>query len=146
MKLKQYSKNNPCYFCGAPPPSTQEHAPPKLMFTAFECDRITVPSCDKHNTEKGGNDRAIITALVRSLHQTLEYRDSTNSLPENVLKAIKFLEPDFRQANRELSSHSLLANPELDFKIPKLNISVFDWIRQLSAAMVWRVTGEFDSS
>jgi len=40
----------------------------------------------------------------------------------------------------------LLANPELDFNIPKLNISVFDWIRQLSAAMVWRVTGEFDSS
>ncbi len=146
MRLKQYSKHKPCYYCGAPPPSTQEHAPPKLMFAAFDCDRITVPSCEKHNTEKAGNDRAVITALIRTLHQTLEHRDSTNSLPENVLKAINFLEPDFHQANRELTSQSLLADPELDFKIPKLNISIFDWIRQLSAAMVWRATGEFDSS
>src|SRR6185503_18234133 len=102
LRLKQYSKWKPCYYCGAPPPSTQEHAPPRLMFAAFDCDIITVPSCEKHNTEKAGNDRAVITALVRSLHQTLEYRDTTNCLPENVLKAISFLEPDFRKANREL--------------------------------------------
>lgn len=40
----------------------------------------------------------------------------------------------------------MLADPELDFKIPAVTVSVFDWMRQLSAALVWSVVGDFDSS
>lgn len=47
--LKQFSKNSPCYYCGAPPPSSREHAPVRAMFEAFDCDSITVPACDEHN-------------------------------------------------------------------------------------------------
>ena len=146
MRLKQYSKRKPCYYCGAAPPSTQEHAPPKLMFTALECDSITVPSCIRHNNEKSDKDRAIITVLIKSLSRALESGLVATSLPEKVIEAIEFLKPSFAQANREVNDRSLLADPELDFKIPAVNVSIFDWMRQLSAALVWSVVGEFDSS
>jgi hypothetical protein len=146
MRLKQYSKTQPCYYCGAHPPSTQEHAPPKLMFSAFECDSITVPSCIEHNNGKSDKDRAIVTALLKSLYRTLECDIPSNSFSPDVIKAIEHLKPNFAQANREVKDNSLLIDPELDFKIPAIGVSVDGWIRQLSAALVWSVSGEFDST
>jgi hypothetical protein len=146
LKLKQYSKWKPCYYCGSPPPSTQEHAPCKLMFAAFDCDSITVPSCTKHNTEKSDKDRAVVTVLIKSLTRALENGLSPSELPAESVKAIRFLEPNFNQANREVFDRSLLNDPELDFEIPAVNVSVFDWMRQLSAALVWSVVGDFDPS
>ena len=146
LKLKQYSKWKPCYYCGAPPPSTQEHAPAKLMFAAFDCDSITVPSCIRHNSEKSHSDRAVVTVLTKSLVRAFENGMSTTDLPADAIKAIRSLEPNFRQANREVFDRSLLEDPELDFAIPAVNVSVFDWMRQLSAALVWSVIGDFDPS
>ncbi|HEY4717548.1 MAG TPA: hypothetical protein VIH14_00910, partial [Anaerolineales bacterium] len=74
MKLKNYSRNQPCYYCGAPGPNGREHAPPQMMFTGFDCDSITVPSCDKHNTRKNIGDRAIITAILMGASQMLSNR------------------------------------------------------------------------
>jgi len=116
------------------------------MFAAFECDSITVPSCTKHNNEKSARDRAIISVLVKSLSRAIEGGLIASSLPQNVIKAIELLKPNFAQANREITNRSWLADPELDFAIPSINVSVYDWMRQLSAALVWSVTGEFDSS
>src|SRR5258706_14137695 len=118
LKLKQYSKRKPCYYCGAPPPSTQEHAPAKLMFGAFDCDSITVPSCVKHNSEKSHKDRAVVTVLIKSLARAVENGMVSTDLPADTVKAIRYLEPNFRQANREVFDRSVLADPELDFEIP----------------------------
>lgn len=71
------------------------------MFAAFECDSITVPSCIQHNNEKSDKDRAITTVLVKSLHRALESGLPVESLPQNVIKAVEFLKPNFAQANRE---------------------------------------------
>lgn len=146
LKLKQYSKRKPCYYCGAPPPSTQEHAPAKLMFAPFNCDSITVPSCAAHNSEKSHKDRAVVTALIKSLTRALENGMSNTDLPAETIEAIRYLEPNFRQANREVFDRSLLKDPELDFDIPAIGVSVPEWMRQLSAALVWSVVGDFDSS
>jgi len=144
VKLKQYSRKKACYYCGATAPSTQEHAPPKLMFASFDCDSITVPSCKIHNNEKSNKDRAIITCLIKSLHRAIESGFPVDSVPSKVFKTIADLKPYFAQANREVSDHSYLSNPELDFKLPAINVSVYEWIKQLSAALVWSVVGEFD--
>ncbi len=146
MRLKQYSRSKPCYYCGAPGPSTQEHAPPKLMFASFDCDSITVPSCKTHNNEKSDKDRAIITWLIKSIHRAIESGFPIDSVSLKVIKAIDDLKPYFAQANREVSDHSFLNNPELDFKIPAVNVSAYDWIHQLTAALIWSVAGEFDPS
>ena len=136
LKLKQYSKWKPCYYCGPPPPSTQEHAPAKLMFAAFDCDSITVPSCIRHNSEKSNSDRAVVTVLIKSLVRAFENGMSTTDLPADATRAIRSLEPNFRQANREYLTAHLLEDPELDFEIPAINVSVFHWMRQLSAALL----------
>lgn len=146
LRLKQFSKGKPCYYCGAPPPSTHEHAPPKFLFAGFDCDSITVPSCEEHNNEKGNQDRAIGTWLMKGLIRTLNSGVPKTSLSSDVLKAIDTLSPDFAQANREVRDLPLLNDEELSFDIPALNFGVHDWIRQLSAALVWSVTGEFDGS
>lgn len=52
-----------CYYCGGKTTS-DEHAPPRQMFRAFDCDSITVPSCETHNSAKAGRDQAIVSAFL----------------------------------------------------------------------------------
>jgi len=144
MRLKQHSATKPCYYCGGNPPSTREHAPPKLMFAAFDCDSITVPSCDKHNNNKAGRDRAIVTWLVKSIDRTLQSGVPESSLSPKAIRAINDLRPNFSQANAEISDQSFLIDSELDLKIPAINFDYAEWIRQLSAALIWSVAGYFD--
>jgi hypothetical protein len=144
IRLKQFSKRKPCYYCGSAAPSTQEHAPPKLIFSGFECDSITVPSCNDHNNQKAPRDRAVATALIKSLHRALNAGLPATSITSDARKAIEHLVPNFAQANREVSDQPLLSDAELRFDIPAVNISVAEWICQLSAALVWSATGQFD--
>jgi len=77
------NKNNfqKCYYCGSKATS-KEHVPPQQLFKNFQCDRITVPSCDIHNGDKSGRDQAIIHGFFKSL---LSYKDN---LDPEVRKAL----------------------------------------------------------
>ena len=89
MRLKQYSRSQSCYFCGAPGPSKREHVPPQMIFNNSSCDKITVPSCEKHNNDKSPNDHTIITAIIMSASQTLKELDKKSDyLTPNVINAI----------------------------------------------------------
>ncbi len=79
------NRNKVCYFCGNSATS-REHAPPKLMFRKFDCDSITVPWCDDHNSSKSGEDQAIVSAFVQSLDNL--FKQGTR-LISNVVKAIR---------------------------------------------------------
>jgi hypothetical protein len=146
MRLRQYAARQPCYYCGTPGPSSREHAPPKLIFANFDCDHITVPSCDTHNNAKSDKDRAIVTWLIKSLDRMFESGVSTTSTSPIVIEAISHLKPSFGQAAKHVSDNSFLSDPELDFKIPAIDFDFSEWIRQLSAALIWSVTGQFDDS
>jgi hypothetical protein len=149
LKLHQFSKRKPCYYCGAIPPSTPEHAPPQMMFDGFECDSITVPSCEKHNHSKSTSDRAIITAIIMSAYQEWKRDPTCQILTPNVIKAIKVLEPNFSQAKNEVSLKKILVNPPSNLDIPfpytQPSVNPRDWIRQLTAALVWSVIGKHDA-
>ena len=134
-----------CYYCGRQARS-KEHAPPKQMFKAFSCDSITVPSCEDHNSAKGGCDQAIVSALLKSLYHSIE-----EFPPEDeVLKAIRVAEPSFERAKRRAISSALLKNPpevlkdlpELVYLVPSMDIK--GWMRQLTAAMVYDGTQVVD--
>ncbi len=143
--LKQFSKRKPCYYCGAPPPSSKEHAPAKLIFEAFDCDRITVPSCDIHNSEKNLKDRAVATAFLRGLYFGLR----NASLTPNQLEALDVTQEKIGEA-REVTLKPLVHDPlgELDVQLPHIDETkiLHDWMRQLTAALVWSVSGEYDPS
>lgn len=148
MKLHEFSKRKPCYYCGALPPSGKEHAPPQMMFDGFECDRITVPACEKHNQSKSGRDRAIVTAISMTAYQESKRNPASSILTPDVIKAFEVLYPNFPKAENEVSLRNILVNPPSDLDMPfpytQPSVNPRNWIRQLTAAMVWSVVGKHD--
>jgi hypothetical protein len=53
------------------------------MFKGFECDSITVPSCDRHNSAKGGNDQAIVNGLLIPLFNGSNHYPLEDEIPFN---------------------------------------------------------------
>ena len=144
MAKRKYT--SPCYFCGGQA-CTDEHAPPKQMFKSFSCDSITVPSCEEHNSSKGGHDQAIVNAFLIPLHnEKNRYR-----LEKEILAAIKVAEPSFERTKRRAIDSPLLKNPSNSLKdLPNLVylvpcIDIQAWVRQLTAAMIFDGTNNFDS-
>lgn len=139
--------NSPCYFCGELSTSN-EHAPPKQMFRAFSCDSITVPSCEQHNSSKGGHDQAIISAFLIPLSNSAEKID----LEEDILKALKKAQSSFERVKRRAINSPMLKNPpEILKDLPNLaylisEIDIEGWIKQLTAALVWDCTRAYDST
>lgn len=148
IKLKTFSRKKSCYYCGTAHLISAEHVPPQMMFVDFECDSITVPACPIHNSSKSGNDRAIVTALVRSLDQMRISGHKANAFSSNVDKAIRLLEPNYRQANNLLSMEPYLldAIDELAIDLPYLEADAQtpNWIKQMTAALLWSAVGEYD--
>lgn len=125
-----------------------EHAPPRQMFKGFDCDSITAPSCDKHNSEKSGNDQAIVCALLIPLKARQgEDRLAVAGLSADVVKAIKMAEKSFARSRRRARQAPLISDapPALrnrstvSYLDPATNI--YGWMRQLTAALVCHACG-----
>jgi hypothetical protein len=116
-----------------------------MMFEAFDCDSITVPSCDSHNTARNLDDRAIVTFFLRGLL----YSFKTGSLTPNQLKAYELAQHKLGEAN-EATLQPLVRDPLGVMDVPLSHIDetkkVKDWMRQLTAALTWSVQGNYDPS
>jgi hypothetical protein len=131
-----------CYFCGAPA-TTTEHAPPKMMFRGFPCDKITVPACTAHNNAK--DDQAITSAFVIPLLEGTKH--SGWKLEPEVDKAIKIAKTSFEPVKRETFAASLVSDPPQP--MPKVSYSTANlrlWMKQLTAALMYDGIQEHDSS
>ena len=132
------SRKEHCYFCSKPVTS-REHVPPKQMFKGFECDSITVPSCDEHNSKKCGHDQAIVSALLIPLHTG---RNKYPLEPE-IIEAIEFAKPSFERTKRFAVQSPFLKDPPIGLEdLPDLahlepSINVASWVRQLTAGLVY---------
>lgn len=137
-------KGKQCYYCGAPVVS-MEHAPPAQMFKMFPCDRVTVYSCEQHNTSKSGADDAITKAMLISLHNTAHLYPNRNP---DVIKAIEAAKPYFPQVSKTVTTHHIIENPleDLDAKLAHLapSINIRQWMCQLTAALVYNAIRGFD--
>jgi len=96
-----------CYFCGEKV-TTREHVPPKCLFPEtnncndinYRVNLITVPSCDKHNSEKSKDDEYlhfILTSLLGS-NQIANYQFS-----KKIIKLFK---------RRPYIARTFIQNPE----------------------------------
>jgi hypothetical protein len=125
-----------CYFCLSAA-TGNEHAPPRIMFKGFECDSITVPSCDTHNNEKGERDQAIVHGFFKSL---IPYKET---LDGDILKAFSLVAKSFNYTKNTAVILNMLKHPIGAFKkLPDLaylppDINIRRWIRQLTAAIVY---------
>jgi hypothetical protein len=148
IKLHQFSKKGLCYYCGNPPPNKKEHVPPHTMFSDFDHDSLTVPGCEKHNLSKSLDDRAIVTAIIMGAAQVRKYIPESNLLTPNVIKAVEKFEHKFPEAKNEVENRDFLLGipPESNFSLPYTQgtVRAEEWIRQLTAALVWSVTGKYN--
>jgi hypothetical protein len=137
----------PCYCCGAPSTSV-EHGPPRSMFKGWECDSITAPSCDKHNSAKSGHDQAIVSALLIPLAGS---GDRFPVEPE-VKAAIERARPSFQYSKRNALDVPLLKDPpEKMARLPNVSylqpsVNIKEWVKQLTEVMVWNALQERDST
>lgn len=137
MSRKGLSKKR-CYYCGAPCTS-YEHVPPKQLFKGFPCDCITVPSCDIHNSEKGGRDSAVIKAMLKMSNNV------ANTYPPNsaVEKAINNAKPQFSQVKRQIKDVCIIEGYSPVVYIDD-SVKTETWIKQLTAALFYDALREFD--
>lgn len=146
------SKKLVCYYCGIPLTGGKkgdkktEHVPPKMMFRAFPHNSITVPSCPEHNNARSGQDQAIIAGFMKAL-------DAGNYLlSPDVVKAIQYekTKSTFETTKHTAQLKPLFRNPTgVLSKLPKTTYLPFqmeNWIRQITAGLVFDATQTFDSS
>ena len=136
-----------CYYCGEKA-GTDEHAPPKQMFKGFDSDSITVPSCDIHNSSKGGNDRAIVSAFIIPIFNS---QDKDN-LEEELQIAVQNNQSSFEKTKYKAIDSPLFKDssgiyadiPNLAYLEP--SVDIYSWIKQLTAAIVWDGIKSYDQT
>ena len=143
MSLYQYSRNKPCYYCSADPPSTREHVPPRMLFKGFEFSAISVPSCAAHNIEKHGGDQGFITALKLGLKQLIDKGLSSRKISIKIKDSIISVSPSQIKRVGALRQFILDAPERLDVTFPYLETAVdlYQWIRYISAGLIWARIG-----
>jgi hypothetical protein len=128
-----------CYYCGNKKTS-REHLPPQQIFRGFKVDCMTVPSCDKHNTKKTGDDEAIVKSMLMALEK------GDVSLNDDVKLALEIVKQHFHQVKRKASERTLYKHKDKDYNFiilsPEVDLS--DWIRKLSAGLIYYKTKFFD--
>lgn len=133
----------PCYYCGQPS-KTVEHLPPRMLVKNFDCDRITVPSCDVHNTRKSGVDQSILSAYAISLFEVMK----STKLSPNVVRAISQIKKAFPFVVRTAHKGSFPVSPGVMTNPPKtaiLKADTHEWIKQLTAGILWDARHERDT-
>lgn len=140
------NRNKVCYFCGKSATSS-EHAPPKLMFRKFDCDSITVPSCDDHNSSKSGEDQAIISAFVQSLDNLFKHGTRLSS---NVVKGIRVTRSSYTRTKKKVRNvpfvDSVMGMYRNLAPMAYYQGQVEIWIVHLTAALVFDGTGFYNSA
>jgi hypothetical protein len=113
------------------------------MFKPFECDSITVPSCDEHNTKKSGRDQAIVSAFLLPLYTGRDQYDLEPEIEQAIDAALLSFERVKHNAIRTSfikdPPPTLVDLPDLAYLVPEVDTSA--WIRQLTAGIVYNGIG-----
>lgn len=146
------AKGQFCYYCGIEVRSGKhgnkrtEHVPPKMLFRAFDCSSITVPSCPDHNTSRSNQDQAIIAGFMKALSA------GKYQLTSDVSHAIQCESGSstFETTKKSAQLTPFFRNPPENFgnlpDVTYITFSTDDWIRQVTAGLVYDATKKHDPS
>ena len=128
-----------CYYCGKTPTS-REHLPPQQFFKGFTVDSLTVPSCKDHNNEKSHIDEAITKSMLLPLEKKAIVKN------DDIKLALENVKPHYNQVKKELSEQILYKHNNTNFDCIVLNpdIDLSDWIKKLSAGLIYYKTRFYD--
>jgi hypothetical protein len=136
------SRGKVCYFCGQAS-TGREHVPPQQMFRAFDCDSITVPSCDDHNTSKSSEDQVIIDLLMHSI----DWQRRRGPVSQQATEALSLRFSSFSHTKRRIDHSNLVDRRELP-EIPYLEpgTDIYRWMQQVAAGLVFDAARFHDPS
>ena len=128
-----------CYFCGDKKAS-KEHIPPKQIFKGFNINRITVYSCKKHNSQKSEKDEAIVKSML------LAIKNSNNiAITPEILQALNEVKDRYNQVKKTVTKEQIILDSNEDIICLDPSVDLDNWIRQLSAGMIYYKTKFYDS-
>ena len=111
---------------------------------------ITVPSCDKHNSEKSFADKAILTSFAKVVLEGYKIHPGDPQYTRNIMNTVAFLESTFDEVEKLVVWEGFYAEPTPlqinDMVYFKSTLSLLDWVKQLTAALVWHVVGHPQTS
>lgn len=146
------SKGQFCYYCGVEVRSgkrgnkRKEHVPPKMLFRAFDCSSITVPSCHNHNTIRSDQDLAIVAGFMKTLNE------GNYKLHPDVQTAIHYetKRSTFETTKRTARLTPFISDLSGNFDdlphVAYISFPTHDWIRQIMAGLVYDTTQKHDPS
>jgi hypothetical protein len=98
------NKRKVCYYCGEPA-TTREHAPPKCFFPPKANLQLkTVPSCEKHNNTKSGDDQYLLTHICMNA-------GAGDNLPKKIFLNSVVPQLEFSEKFRRMIAHGSQALP-----------------------------------
>jgi hypothetical protein len=128
-----------CYFCGKKKTS-KEHIPPKQIFKGFKINKMTVYSCDEHNSERSGKDEAIIKSML------LAIKNSNNvTITTELSQALNEVKDHYNQVKKTVTKEKIIIDSNEDTVCLDVSIDLDNWIRQLSAGMIYHKIKYFDN-
>ena len=128
-----------CYFCGDKKAS-KDHIPPKQIFKGFKINRMTVYSCNKHNSGKGHKDEAIVKSMLMAIKNS----NSITITPE-LSKALDEVKDHYNQVKNIVSEEQIFIDRDENIVCLDASIDLDNWIRQLSAGMIYYKTRYYDN-
>ena len=126
-----------CYYCGKKM-SSKEHIPPQQLFKGFDVNSITVYSCAEHNNKKSYNDDAIIKSMLMAIE------NSNNNLTPNIQIAVDNAKEHYKQVKRTVKGEKIYYDYNEKIICLDPSIDLDNWIRALSAAMIYYKIKDFD--
>ena len=130
-----------CYFCGKAA-TNREHLPPQQFFKGFNVDSLTVPSCKEHNMDKCYTDEAIAKSMLLALEKNVIIKNN------DIRIALQKVKPYYNQVKSDLSERTIYKQNDASYDsiILNQNINLSDWIKKLSAGLIFYKIKHFDSN
>lgn len=99
-----------CYYCGVTldrANKTKEHVPPKCFFPNGKNNNlITVPSCEKHNSQKSNDDEYLFQMIATNIRAKFDNQDFKN-------KAYRGIQRNLKNLSQQMFQKSNILNAEL---------------------------------
>ena len=128
-----------CYFCGDKKAS-KEHIPPQQIFKGFKINRITVYSCDKHNSKKSCKDEAIVKAMLMAIDNSFNIK-----ITPELAKALEEVEEHLDQVKKLIKKEQIIKDSKEKTICLDESVDLDNWIKQLSAGMIYYKIKKFDN-
>jgi hypothetical protein len=133
-------KGKTCYYCGDAAVSIED-VPPKQLFKGLHCNKIRVPSCEKHNSSKSFDDQVIVDLFRKVVNP----QGKEAFIDPDVAQILAQGASSFVKTKNRISLARLVEHPKLpDVPYLEPGVAIFAWMCQAVAGLIYSGCGYRD--